>query len=44
MLRNLFSRSKPVATDIVLVHVNPTESAAIFRDELRRSARPAGSG
>jgi ferredoxin-NADP reductase len=35
MLRNLFSRSTPVATDIVLVHVNPSESAAIFRDELR---------
>jgi stearoyl-CoA 9-desaturase NADPH oxidoreductase len=35
MLRNLFSRRTPVATDIVLVHVNPTESAAIFRDELR---------
>ncbi len=35
MLRNLFSRSKPVATDIVMVHVNPTESAALFREELR---------
>jgi ferredoxin-NADP reductase len=35
MLRNLFSRGTPATTDIVLVHVNPTESAAIFRDELR---------
>jgi ferredoxin-NADP reductase len=35
MLRNLFSRSTPVQTDIVMVHVNPSESAAIFRDELR---------
>jgi stearoyl-CoA 9-desaturase NADPH oxidoreductase len=35
MLRNLFSRGKPARTDIVLVHVNPSESAAIFRDELR---------
>ena len=36
MLRNLFSRSRPVATDIVMIHVNPTESAALFREELRR--------
>ncbi|HET6940036.1 MAG TPA: iron-sulfur cluster-binding domain-containing protein [Nocardioides sp.] len=35
MLRNLFSRRVPVATDIVLVAVNQTESSAIFRDELR---------
>jgi ferredoxin-NADP reductase len=35
MLRNLFSRRTPVATDIVLVHVNLNESTAIFRDELR---------
>jgi stearoyl-CoA 9-desaturase NADPH oxidoreductase len=38
MLRNLFSRRTPVATDpldIVLVHVNINESTAIFRDELR---------
>ncbi len=35
MLRNLFSRQEPVATDIVLVHVNVNESTAIFRDELR---------
>ncbi len=35
MLRNLFSRQTPVATDIVLVHVNVSESTAIFRDELR---------
>jgi ferredoxin-NADP reductase len=35
MLRNLFSRRTPVATDIVLVHVNVNESSAIFRDELR---------
>jgi ferredoxin-NADP reductase len=35
MLRNLFSRRVPVATDITLVHVNQTESSAIFRDELR---------
>ncbi|WP_122819023.1 ferredoxin reductase [Nocardioides pantholopis] len=35
MLRNLFSRATRPATDIVLVHVNPSESAAIFRDELR---------
>jgi len=35
MLRNLFSRRTPAATDIVLVHVNVNESTAIFRDELR---------
>jgi ferredoxin-NADP reductase len=35
MLRNLFSRRTPVASDIVLVAVNQTESTAIFRDELR---------
>lgn len=35
MLRNLFSRATPAPADIVLVHINPTESAAIFRDELR---------
>ncbi|WP_182524939.1 ferredoxin reductase [Nocardioides dongkuii] len=35
MLRNLFSKAEAPATDIVLVHVNPSESAAIFRDELR---------
>ena len=39
MLRNLFSRSTPVETDIVLVHVNPSESAALFRDELRLLGR-----
>jgi ferredoxin-NADP reductase len=38
MLRNLFSRGTPATTDIVLVHVNPTESAAIFREELRAHA------
>lgn len=38
MLRNLFSRRTAPATDIVLVHVNATESAAIFRDELRALA------
>jgi ferredoxin-NADP reductase len=35
MLRNLFSRRTPADTDIVLVHVNQSESSAIFRDELR---------
>jgi stearoyl-CoA 9-desaturase NADPH oxidoreductase len=35
MMRNLFSRRTPAATDIVLVHVNVNESTAIFRDELR---------
>ncbi|HRI96216.1 MAG TPA: iron-sulfur cluster-binding domain-containing protein [Nocardioides sp.] len=35
MLRNLFSRRVPAATDITLVHVNQSESSAIFRDELR---------
>lgn len=38
MLRNLFSRRVPVATDIHLVHVNQSESSAIFRDELRAHA------
>lgn len=38
MLRNLFSRATPVRTDIVMVHVNPSESAALFRDELRALA------
>ena len=37
--RNLFSRRVPVATDIVLVAVNQSETAAIFRDELRAHAR-----
>ncbi|WP_435748083.1 ferredoxin reductase [Nocardioides sp. SYSU DS0663] len=36
MLRNLFSRADVPAVDIVLVHVNVSESSAIFRDELRR--------
>ncbi|MGB0100276.1 MAG: ferredoxin reductase [Nocardioides sp.] len=35
MLRNLYSRRTPPATDIVLVHVNVDESTSIFRDELR---------
>ena len=35
MLRNLFSRVERPDTDITLVHVNPSESAAIFREELR---------
>jgi stearoyl-CoA 9-desaturase NADPH oxidoreductase len=35
MLRNMFSRRVPVDTDITLVHVNQSESSAIFRDELR---------
>jgi len=35
MLRNLFSRRTPAATDIVLVHVNVNESTTIFREELR---------
>ncbi|MEI5674421.1 MULTISPECIES: ferredoxin reductase [unclassified Nocardioides] len=35
MLRNLFSKATAPATDITLVHVNPSESASIFRDELR---------
>ncbi len=35
MLRNLFSKAAPPATDIALVHVNPSESASIFREELR---------
>ena len=38
MLRNLFSRRVPVDTDIVLVHVNQSESSAMFRDELRAHA------
>jgi len=38
MLRNLFSRRVPLASDIHLVHVNQTESSAIFRDELRAHA------
>lgn len=38
MLRNLFSRATPVRTDIVMVHINPSESAALFRDELRALA------
>ncbi len=39
MLRNLFSRRVPVATDIHLVHVNQSETSAIFRDELRAHAQ-----
>lgn len=35
MLRNLFSKAAVPATDITLVHVNPNESASIFREELR---------
>ncbi|WKN48316.1 ferredoxin reductase [Nocardioides sp. Arc9.136] len=35
MLRNLHSKAVAPETDIVLVHVNATESAAIFRAELR---------
>ena len=38
MLRNLFSRRVPVASDITLVHVNQRESSAMFRDELRSHA------
>ena len=38
MLRNLFLRATPVEADIVLVSVNQSESAAIFRDELREHA------
>ncbi len=38
MLRNLFSRRVPAATDITLVHVNASEDSAIFRDELRLHA------
>jgi len=38
MLRNLHSRAAAPATDIVLVHVNASESAAIFRAELRALA------
>lgn len=39
MLRNLFSRRVPPATDIVLVHVNVDESTSMFRDELRALGR-----
>jgi len=35
MLRNLFSRRVPPSADITLVHVNVSQDAAIFRDELR---------
>ncbi|MDN4160892.1 ferredoxin reductase [Nocardioides abyssi] len=35
MLRNLHSKAVAPTTDIVLVHVNASESAAIFRAELR---------
>jgi stearoyl-CoA 9-desaturase NADPH oxidoreductase len=35
MLRNMFSRRVPVDTDITLVHINQSESSAIFREELR---------
>ena len=35
MLRNLFSRSAKVDTDITLVHVNVNADTAMFRDELR---------
>jgi ferredoxin-NADP reductase len=38
MLRNLFSRRVPTDTDITLVHVNQSESSAIFREELRAHA------
>jgi ferredoxin-NADP reductase len=38
MLRNLFSRRRPLGADIKLVHVNQSESTAIFRDELRAHA------
>ena len=38
MLRNLFSRSTRVATDITLVHVNVNADTAMFRDELRAHA------
>lgn len=38
MLRNLFSGARRPATDIVLVHVNATEPASIFKDELRDHA------
>jgi stearoyl-CoA 9-desaturase NADPH oxidoreductase len=39
MLRNLYSRRVPQATDIVLVAVNQSEQTAIFRDELRAHDR-----
>jgi ferredoxin-NADP reductase len=38
MLRNLYSKATPPVTDIVLVHVNATEPASIFKDELRAHA------
>jgi stearoyl-CoA 9-desaturase NADPH oxidoreductase len=38
MLRNLFSRSTNVDTDITLVHVNVNADSAMFRDELRAHA------
>jgi stearoyl-CoA 9-desaturase NADPH oxidoreductase len=38
MLRNLYSKAVRPATDIVLVHVNATEPASIFKDELRAHA------
>jgi stearoyl-CoA 9-desaturase NADPH oxidoreductase len=38
MLRNLFSKTVPPATDITLVHVNQTEPDSIFKDELRALA------
>jgi ferredoxin-NADP reductase len=38
MLRNLFSSRVPVDRDITLVHVNQSESSAMFRDELRAHA------
>lgn len=38
MLRNLYSRASAPLTDITLVHVNATETSAIFRDELRAHA------
>ncbi len=38
MLRNLYSRATAPVVDITLVHVNVSESSAIFRDELRAHA------
>lgn len=38
MLRNLYSKAQPPRADIVLVHVNATEPASIFKDELRAHA------
>ncbi len=35
MLRNLFSRSEPVATDVVLLHSAQTSDSVIFGPELR---------